>query len=77
MYWFVHIVVPSMGLQNSFSSFSVFSSSSIGDPVFITIDGCKHPFLHFSGTGRTSQETDISVSCQQVLVGIKNSVWVW
>jgi hypothetical protein len=45
--------------------------------VFSTTDGCKYPFLHFSGTGRTSQETDISVSCQQVLVGIKNSVWVW
>jgi hypothetical protein len=41
------------------------------------IDGCEHPLLCFSGTGRASQEKAISSSCQQTLVGIHNSVWVW
>jgi hypothetical protein len=30
-----------------------------------------------SGTGRASQETAITDFCQQALVGIHNSVWVW
>jgi hypothetical protein len=33
--------------------------------------------LYFSGTGRASQETALSGSCQQALVGICNNVWVW
>jgi hypothetical protein len=39
--------------------------------------GCEHPCLYLSGSGRTSQETNISGSCQHALVGINNSVWVW
>jgi hypothetical protein len=39
-------------------------------------DGCEHPLLHLSVMGRASQETAISGSCQQALVGIHNSVWV-
>jgi hypothetical protein len=38
---------------------------------------CKHPHLYLSGSGRASQETAISGSCQQTLLGINNSVWVW
>jgi hypothetical protein len=34
------------------------------------MDGCEHPLLYLSGTGRVSQETAISGSCQQALVGI-------
>jgi hypothetical protein len=41
------------------------------------MNGCEHPLLYFSGTGRASQETAISDSCKQVLVDIQNSVWVW
>jgi hypothetical protein len=41
------------------------------------MDGCKHPFLYLSGTDRASQDTAISGSCQQALIGIHNSVWVW
>jgi hypothetical protein len=41
------------------------------------MDDCDHPFLYLSGTGRATQETDISGSCQQALVGFHNSVWVW
>jgi len=34
------------------------------------MDDCEHPFLYYLGTGRASQETAISGSCQQALVGI-------
>jgi hypothetical protein len=54
-----------------------FSSSFIGDPVFHPIDDCEHPLLYLPGTGIASQETAISGSCQQNVVGICNSVWVW
>ncbi|EDL41692.1 mCG148474 [Mus musculus] len=39
--------------------------------------GCEHPHLYWSGAGRTSQGTAITGSCQQALLGISNSVWVW
>jgi hypothetical protein len=55
----------------------IFSSSFIGDPVFHPIDDCEHPPLYLPGTGITSQETAISGFCQENLVGICNSVWVW
>ena len=59
-----------------FSSLSTFSSSFIGDPAFHPIDECEHPPLYLLGTVIASQETAISGSCQQNLVGICNSVWV-
>jgi hypothetical protein len=38
---------------------------------------CEHLPLYLSGSGRTSQETAISDSCQYALLGICNNVWVW
>jgi hypothetical protein len=73
--WFILLFL--YGTANPFSSFSPFSTSSIGDLVFSPDVGCKHPPLYLSGSGRASQETAISGSCQQVLVGIHNCVWVW
>jgi hypothetical protein len=66
----------SYGAANPFSSLGTFSSSFIGGPVFHPMDGSEHPLLYLSGTGRDSQETAISGSCQQALDGIHNSVWV-
>ena len=67
----VHIVVPSIGLQtHPLCSLGTFSSSFIGDPVLRPMDGCEHPLLYLPGTGRASQETAISGSCQLSLVGI-------
>ena len=62
---------------NPFNSLDTFTSSFIGDPVLRPMDDCEHPLLYLPDTGRASQETAISGSCQQVLVGICNSVWVW
>jgi hypothetical protein len=45
--------------------------------VLSPVDGCEHPLLYLLDTGRGSQKTAISGSCQQALVGIHNSVWVW
>ena len=41
------------------------------------MDGCEHPLQYLSGTGRVSQKTAISGSCQQAFVVIHKSVWVW
>jgi hypothetical protein len=62
---------------NPFSSFSLFSNSSIGDLVLSPMFECKNPPLYLSGSGRASQEITITTSCQQALVSILNSVWVW
>jgi hypothetical protein len=59
------------------SSLGTFSSSFYGNPLFHPIDDCEHPLLYLPGTGITSQKTAISESCEQNVVGICNSVWVW
>ena len=64
----------SYGAANPFSSLDTFSSSFFGDPVLHPMDGCEHPLLYLSGTGRASQEIALPDSCQQALVGIHNSV---
>jgi hypothetical protein len=67
----------SYSAENPFSSLGFFSSSFIGDPVLHPMDNCEHLLLYLSGTGRASQETAISDSCQHNIVGICNSVWIW
>ena len=47
-----------------------FSGSFIGDLVLCPMNDCEHPLLYLPGTRRASQETAISGSCQQALVGI-------
>jgi hypothetical protein len=64
------------GAAKPFNSLGPFSSSSTENSVLSPVDDCEHPFRYLSGTGRASQETVILGSCQQVLVGIHNSVWV-
>jgi hypothetical protein len=39
--------------------------------------GCVHPHQYWSGSGSASQGTTIQGFCQQALLGISNSVWVW
>jgi hypothetical protein len=67
----------SYGAANPFSSLGTFSRCFIRDLVFYPMDGCKHPLLYLSGTGRVSQETTILGSRQQALIGIHNSVRFW
>jgi hypothetical protein len=64
-------------VANSFSSFSPFFNSSIGHPMLSPMVGCDHSPLYLSGSGRASQETAISGSFQQALLGIHNTVWAW
>jgi hypothetical protein len=67
----------SYGSINPFSSLGPFSNSSIGNSVVSAMVGCDHLPLYLPGTGRASQETTTTGFCQQALVGIHNSVWVW
>jgi hypothetical protein len=64
-------------IADPFSSLDTFSSSSIGGPVFHSIDDCEHPLLYLPGTGIASQKTAISGSFQHNLAGICNSVYIW
>jgi hypothetical protein len=59
------------------SSFSPSPNSSIGVHMRILMVGCEILSLHLSGFGRASQETAITGSCQQALLGISNNVWGW
>ena len=52
----------SYGAANPFSSFSPFSNSSIADPMLNPMDGCEHPPLYLSGSGRASQKTKSGLS---------------
>ena len=47
-----------------FSSFSLFSNSFIRVPVFTPMVSCKHPHLYLYDSGRASEDTSISGSCQ-------------
>jgi hypothetical protein len=55
-YWLVHIVVPPMELQTPSAPWVLSLAPSSIDPVLSPIDGCEHPLLYLSGTGRASQE---------------------
>jgi hypothetical protein len=44
---------------------------------FSPMVGCEHSHLYCSGSDTNSQGTVIPGSCQQALLGISNSVWVW
>jgi hypothetical protein len=52
------------GAAISFRYLNTFSRSFIGNPVLRPMYGCEHPLLYLSGTGRASQETALSGSCQ-------------
>jgi hypothetical protein len=71
------LLLPLQGVTNTFSSFSLFSNSSVGDLTLSPMVGCDYPPLYLSGSGRASQKTDISGFLQQALPGIHNSVQVW
>ena len=74
--WGYWLSCSSFGAANPFSFLGTFSNSFIGDLVLCPMDDCEHPLLYFPGTGRVSQETAISGSFQQALLGIYNSDWV-
>jgi len=64
-------------IVHPFSSFSLLSNSSSGDPVLSSTVGCESSPLYLSCFGRASQETAISGSCQHAPLDIPNSDWVW
>jgi hypothetical protein len=69
-YWSVHIAVPPMGLQTPSAPWVLSltpSSGTLCSVQWMTVSICQAP----------DKESTISGSCQQALVGICNSVWVW
>jgi hypothetical protein len=54
----------SYGVTKPFSSFNPFFNSSIGVTLHSLMVGCEHPLLCLSDSGRASQETAITGSCQ-------------
>jgi hypothetical protein len=89
--WLVGVLVPGISggglfgwyycfsyrVANSLSSVSPFPNSSFGFPRLSPMVVCEYPHLYLSGSDKAFQETAISGSCQQALLGIQNSVWVW
>jgi hypothetical protein len=67
----------SFGVANPFSFFCPFPNSSIGVPILSLMVGSNNAHLYLSGASRASQGTIIWGSCQQVLLVISKSVYVW
>ena len=67
----------SYGVTNPSSSFNPFSNSSTGELIVSPIVGCEHQLLYLSHSGRVSQDTAMSGSCQQALLGFHSSIWLW
>ena len=67
-YWLVHIVVPPIRLQTPSAPWLLSLAPSLWT-VLHPMDDCEHPLLYLPGIGRASQETAISGSCHQALVG--------
>ena len=64
-------------VADPFSTLGIFSSLFIHFPELSPMDDWEHPLLYLSGTGRASQETAISGSCQPAHVAFHNPAWVW
>jgi hypothetical protein len=75
--WLVVIVALPMGLQTLSAPSVLPLTPPLGSSCPVPMAGCKHLHLYCSGSGRVSQETYISCLCQQALLGISNSDWVW
>ena len=71
----VDIVVLFMGLQIPSTPSVLFLTPPFGDPVLSPMVGCEQPPLYLPGSGRANQDTAISASCQEALLGIPNIVW--
>jgi len=50
---------------------------SMGEPILTPVVACQHLTVHLSRSGRDSQVTAISGSCQPVIFAIFNGVWLW
>ena len=67
----------SYGVAILCSSFTPTLSSSSEVPRLSPMVSSEYLHIYLSGAGRNSQGTAMPGSCQQVLLDINNSVWVW
>jgi hypothetical protein len=75
-YW-LHIVVPPIGLQSTLAPSVLSLAPPLGGPVVYTIADCEHPLLCLLGPGIVSEEPALSGSFQQNLASVCNGVSVW
>jgi hypothetical protein len=71
----VDIVVLPMGLQTPSAPSVLPLTPPLGVPKLSLMVSFLH--LYWSGSGKASQGSGIPGSCQQALLGISNSIWVW
>jgi hypothetical protein len=77
-YSFVHIAVSPMGLQAPSAPSVLSLAPPLGTLCSLSpMVDWGHPPLYLSGIGRGSQETAISGTCQQAIVGIHTGIRVW
>jgi hypothetical protein len=75
--WLVDSVALPVGLQILSAPLFLSLNSSIADPMLSPMVGCEHLSLYWLSFGKASQETAITGSCQQALLGICDRVCVW
>jgi len=67
----------SYGVANPLSSFSPFSNSSIGVPMISLKLAASILICIIKALAEPLRRHSLSGSCQQVLLGISNSDWIW
>ena len=77
MVWPVNTVAPSTGLQTPLAPSVPSPTLPSGILKLRPMVGCELSPLYLSGSGRASQDTAVSGSCQQAFLGMHSSVWVW
>ena len=68
--WLVDILVLPMGMHIPSAPSVLSLAPPLGNPMLSPMVGCDHLPLYLSGSGRASQETAISGSCQHAFLGI-------
>ena len=66
-----------MGLQSPSASSVLPLALPVGSPGLSSMVGYEYLYLYWSGSGRTSQGTNIPSFCQQALLDINNNIRVW
>jgi hypothetical protein len=76
-FWLVDIAFLPMGLQTSSAPSLLSLTPPLGTPCSVQWLAAKIHLCICQALSEPSQETAISGSCQQALLGICNGIWVW
>jgi len=73
----IDIVILPVGFETPSAPSVLSLTPPLGSPMFSPMVRCRHLHLYQSSSDTASQETSMSGSYQQALLGISNSDWVW